>query len=137
MNVHLVVLSGGRWQGRSIPLSQVPYFIGRDPLCDLRPTSLFVSKRHCALLEREGTLWVQDLGSANGTFVNEERVQGEMQLTDGDRLKIGPLHLRIVLHSKFEQVTSPVVVSARMAENQVVPTGSTKINKPPDSRAVR
>jgi pSer/pThr/pTyr-binding forkhead associated (FHA) protein len=50
-----------------------------------------ISKRHCALLVKGGKVLVRDFESTNGTFVNDERVNKERQLHDGDRLKVGPL----------------------------------------------
>jgi pSer/pThr/pTyr-binding forkhead associated (FHA) protein len=79
MDLHLVVVSGGPRERQSIRIHRLPFFIGREATCDLRPSSLYVSKRHCVLLQREGCLFVQDLGSANGTFVNDQEVIGEKQ----------------------------------------------------------
>ena len=57
-----------------------------------------VSGRHCEVRTLGDNLVVRDLLSTNGTFVNDERVQGEHELQDGDRLKIGPLEFRIALN---------------------------------------
>ena len=54
--------------------------------------------KHCALVVRREQAFVRDFNSTNGTFVNDERVQGEHELQDGDRLKIGPLEFRIALN---------------------------------------
>jgi len=48
--------------------------VGRDVTEGVRPDSSLVSRRHALLSRREGIWWVQDLGSANGTFLNGERV---------------------------------------------------------------
>jgi predicted component of type VI protein secretion system len=50
-----------------------------------------ISKRHCALLVRDGKLFLRDFDSTNGTFINDEPVKGEVEVKHEDRLKVGPL----------------------------------------------
>ncbi len=69
--------------------------IGRHPSNDLVfPTG--VSGKHCLLERRRGAWAVVDLGSDNGTFVNDERVEGIHPLEFGDQLRIGEVHARFV-----------------------------------------
>src|SRR5205823_195849 len=70
--------------------------IGREPQCQLRPADPLVSKQHCALITRAGQVFVRDY-STNGTFVNQSRVNGEWELNNGDRLRVGPLEFRVIL----------------------------------------
>jgi len=97
MRLNLRTLSPGKWEGQTVPITGLPFVIGRDPRCQLRPSSAFISKRHCALLMRTGKLHVRDLGSVNGTFVNHLRVQGDAELHNGDSLEVGPLQFQIVV----------------------------------------
>jgi len=46
-----------------------------------------VGRRHAILKQKDGVWWLVDLGSVNGTFVNDERVLGERQLRPGDRIR--------------------------------------------------
>src|SRR4051794_34720823 len=62
--------------------------IGKGPLCELRLTDPTVSRRHAALELTELGLMVTDLGSTNGTFVNDIRVTGAY-LQGFDRLRVG------------------------------------------------
>lgn len=91
MKLNLVVLNPGKSEGQTIPVKLAQFLIGRDPQCQLRPASGSISKRHCALLVRGGKVFVRDLDSTNGTFVNDQPVKGEVELHHDDRLKIGPL----------------------------------------------
>lgn len=95
MKVNLVVTATGPNQGRSIPVSGAKFLIGRDASCQLRPASQAVSKQHCAIHIRNGQVWVEDFGSTNGTILNDAAVSGQVQVKDGDRIRIGPLEFRL------------------------------------------
>src|SRR5262245_4013455 len=90
MEVKLIVTDGAA-KGRIIPLPATVFTIGRAAHCHLRPHSLTVSKLHCAIACWAGKVVVRDLHSANGTFVNDQRVHGEVRVGDGDTLRVGPL----------------------------------------------
>jgi pSer/pThr/pTyr-binding forkhead associated (FHA) protein len=91
MKLSLVVLTPGPNQGKLLEIKLSQFVVGRDPQCQLRPASPMISKRHCAVLQREGKAFVRDFDSTNGTFVNNEPVKGEVELHSGDQLKMGPL----------------------------------------------
>lgn len=55
----------------------------------------FVSSRHAMLEPRAGGLWVEDIGSTNGTFVNGARVTTARMLLAGDIIRIGQTDLRV------------------------------------------
>ena len=94
MKVRMVVVKG-RPEGMEIPLPMPQFLIGRDPQCNLRPSSESVSKLHCAIQQRKDGVFVRDLKSTNGTFVNNDRIHEEVKVKDGDLLKVGPLVLAI------------------------------------------
>jgi pSer/pThr/pTyr-binding forkhead associated (FHA) protein len=103
MKLSLTVLTSGNSAGKSIPITLTQFLIGRDPQCNLRPASAMISKRHCAVLVKGERAFVRDFSSTNGTFVNNEQVQGERELTHEDILKVGPLEFRVML-----ETTTPV-----------------------------
>lgn len=69
--------------------------IGRDPGCDIIVTGAHVSRRHAELSLRSGQLWVKDLGSSNGSFVNGKR-NDETVLKNGDEVKFDAMTFKIV-----------------------------------------
>jgi pSer/pThr/pTyr-binding forkhead associated (FHA) protein len=91
MKLSLIVQAQGKGEGKVIPVTLSQFLIGRDPECQLRPASPVISKRHCAVLVRNGKAFVRDFDSTNGTFINDAPVKGEMELHHDDRLKVGPL----------------------------------------------
>ncbi len=66
-----------------------PIQIGRGPACDLRVEDAYVSNVHARIFPREGGWYVEDLGSTNGTFVNEERIAAPAPVRAGDRVRVG------------------------------------------------
>jgi pSer/pThr/pTyr-binding forkhead associated (FHA) protein len=111
MKLTLLVLTPGKMEGKPIPITLSQFVIGRDPQCHLRPASALISKRHCAVLVRGESAFVRDFDSTNGTFVNDERVQGERELHNEDRLKVGPLEFRVAIEGA-PAVTKPTPVPA-------------------------
>jgi pSer/pThr/pTyr-binding forkhead associated (FHA) protein len=96
MGIKLLV-AGGKSAGRVVPVTVPKFFIGRAPDCHLRPGSHLVSRHHCVILIKKGGVAVRDFGSTNGTLVNGERIRGEQELKDGDRLTVGPLEFEVRL----------------------------------------
>src|SRR5215467_6810309 len=91
MKLSLVVLTPGKQEGKILPIGLPQFLIGRDPQCHLRPASAAISKRHCALIQRDGKVFIRDFDSTNGTFVNDQPIKGEVELHHDDRLRAGPL----------------------------------------------
>ena len=64
--------------------------MGRGGGCSIPLTfDTFVSQVHARAFDRDGNLWVEDLGSTNGTFVNGDKLTQATMLKKGDRVKIG------------------------------------------------
>ena len=81
------------WGERLVPLAAGENLIGRDPECVLTIPSGLVSRQHARIVVDGERVTLRDLGSKNGTLVGGRRVEGEVPLTDGDELKIGPARL--------------------------------------------
>jgi hypothetical protein len=69
--------------------------IGRGSENDIVLSDSFVSTSHAAISFRNGTFWIEDLGSRNGSFVNGLRVDAMTQLRPGDQIAIGQVELRL------------------------------------------
>jgi diguanylate cyclase (GGDEF)-like protein len=96
----LVVIAGTRLGYRTL-LSENPLDIGRGSACGLVLDVDSVSRQH-ARIEWTGTCHrVVDLGSTNGTYVNETRVSDHV-LADGDRLQIGKVLLKYIAGNNIE-----------------------------------
>jgi pSer/pThr/pTyr-binding forkhead associated (FHA) protein len=73
-----------------------PVVAGRAPDCGLRlDRDEFASSHHARISPADNGLWIEDLGSTNGTFVNAARVTTSRQLLPGDLVKVGETELRV------------------------------------------
>jgi CheY-like chemotaxis protein len=111
--LELMTNPAGQVQANSgLLLTCFPCVVGREVECEGRLELPFISRRHCRFFPRDGELWVEDLASHNGTFLNRERLgQEPRHLQDGDRLDLGFLPFRIRLAEAIapapEQTASP------------------------------
>jgi len=105
MKVSLTVLVSGPMQGKKIPITIPRFLIGRGPACNLQPGNLTISKTHCVLKLVGNRVLVEDLRSSSGTFVNDQKIAGEIELKDGDQLKIGPLIFGLTIEAVEEPVS--------------------------------
>jgi pSer/pThr/pTyr-binding forkhead associated (FHA) protein len=63
--------------------------VGRAAGCQITLDDDYASQLHARIFRRDGTLYIEDLGSTNGTYLNTRKVSAPMALKRGDRLKIG------------------------------------------------
>lgn len=70
--------------------------VGRAPGCGVSlAADSFTSQLHARLYLRDGTVWVEDLGSTNGTWLNGERLNTPTRIRKGDRLQVGSTVLEL------------------------------------------
>jgi pSer/pThr/pTyr-binding forkhead associated (FHA) protein len=69
--------------------------VGRGEHADLLLNDVTVSRRHASVRQDGHTVVVTDLDSANGTYVNEERVLDGTRVEDGDLIRLGAAELRV------------------------------------------
>jgi EAL domain-containing protein (putative c-di-GMP-specific phosphodiesterase class I) len=85
----------GRGRSWSIPVAPVPFLIGRQDSCHLNLASSEVSRDHAEILSQGSSLWIRDLGSKNGTFLNNARVDRLAPLRKRDIVHFGSLEFRV------------------------------------------
>jgi EAL domain-containing protein (putative c-di-GMP-specific phosphodiesterase class I) len=90
-------LEGLLGQGKTwaIPVEPIPFSIGRHSRCHLNLESDGVSRAHAEIAASDGQLWIRDLGSTNGTFLNHGRLDNPAPLKSGDIVHFGSLEFRI------------------------------------------
>jgi two-component system, cell cycle response regulator len=75
--------------GHRYELADNELTIGRDIANSITVDLDNVSRRHARLVQRDDKVFLQDLGSTNGTFLNDEEVKGDVPLRSGDLVKVG------------------------------------------------
>ena len=121
MQVSLKVV-GGKNDGRLIAINVPEFVIGRGETAHLRPQSDLVSRAHCSVLVADGKVVLRDLGSRNGTFLNDERLEGEQQVTIGDRFRVGRLQFEFQIDHAVAGSKKPKVEGVREAAARTAAT---------------
>jgi pSer/pThr/pTyr-binding forkhead associated (FHA) protein len=88
----LVIRSGGGRAGESFSVAGERMTIGRSPDANVFLDDVTVSRNHALLVHRRDGLYLDDLGSLNGTYVNRRRIESH-KLQHGDELQVGKYKL--------------------------------------------
>jgi pSer/pThr/pTyr-binding forkhead associated (FHA) protein len=88
----LVIRSGGGRSGEAFNVGGERLTIGRSPEAEIFLDDVTVSRNHALLVRRRDGLYIDDLGSLNGTYVNRRRIESH-RLQDGDELQVGKYKL--------------------------------------------
>ncbi|ENU22222.1 hypothetical protein F993_03115 [Acinetobacter proteolyticus] len=117
----------GEFTGQELSIES-DMLVGRHQDADILLQSADISRRHAALLLKDQQLWVQDLNSSNGTFINDVRVEQETELHDGDILQFA---------SFVFSVLAPAVSEIELPEIEIEPVASSSTDQGMPSIAER
>lgn len=112
LNVTLVVV-GGDVKTPEVKL-RLPSTVGRGRDCSIMLRHPLVSRQHCELFEVSGALMVRDLGSLNGTFVNNQRIEGDAPLHPGQLLTVGTVTFRAMYEAGSGDSAPPDAPAPKM-----------------------
>ena len=93
--VQLAIVEPAALKGRTYPLAE-ELTVGRAAGCQVTIDDTYASQIHARVFSRDGQLFVEDLGSTNGTFVNRQKVHGPQAFRRGDRLQVGNTVMELV-----------------------------------------
>ncbi|RAZ05628.1 FHA domain-containing protein [Acinetobacter sp. SM1B] len=104
--------------------------VGRHQAADIVLQAAEISRKHAAFLLKENALWVQDLGSSNGTFVNDMRIDSEALLKQGDIVQFASLKFS-VLEPAQEVIVEPELeqTAERIIEEAAEKTAAHQMNE--------
>lgn len=97
-----LVVIYGQEMGRRVRVTTKPLVIGRSPKCEIQVDQESVSRNHCRIRFEGGEFLVRDLGSTNGTYVNDGLVHDDGRLRHGDQLKVGRTILKFIVGDNVE-----------------------------------
>lgn len=100
--------------------------IGREPECDITIPSDEISRKHARIITRPGSVMIEDMGSSNGTFVNNQPVQKAV-VQEGDEIRFDKLRFKVLSLSEADEfLTEP---------NHATPDRSTPAATPEKSKS--
>jgi len=85
---HLTITTGPL-KGTTLPLGDTPILIGRASTCTVVIEDDYLSARHCRIFPENGQWFVEDLGSTNGTYLGNQKVEDPVPLAVAERVRIG------------------------------------------------
>lgn len=89
----MLLVQRGPEAGSRFLLDKDSVLAGRHPSSDIFLDDISVSRRHATFTRRGGGYVVSDLGSLNGTYVNRDRIDGDIALSGGDEVQLGKYRL--------------------------------------------
>ena len=102
-NACLVQYSGAKL-GKRYPLTEATNVVGRSPTAQIIINEASVSRQHARFMVMGEQVTLEDMGSSNGTFVNDVRTQAPVLLKDSDIIRLGTVLLKFFAHDNAESV---------------------------------
>ena len=131
-----LVVVGGDAKAAEVRL-KLPTIIGRGKEASLTVPHALVSRRHTEIFEQDGGLYVRDLGSLNGTFVNNLRIENDQPLEPNQLLTLGNVTFRAVYEKQtddnsvakpsdetvtFEEVNTTEEMASKQSPSEAIPS---------------
>lgn len=118
-----LVVVYGEEVGRRLPMARAETVIGRSRECDIQLRNDSASRRHASVLSSPDGYMVRDLGSTNGTAVNDQPIT-ESALVDGDELRLGRTVMRFLCGEEIESKYQDLLVDVAREDGL---TGAAKV----------
>ncbi len=125
MDVYLLV-EKGPVEGEKFKVSESgKTLVGRARVCDVSIVDFKLSRIHCEIEASGGKYLLRDMGSRNGTFLNEKKAEGDMEIKDGDVVRIGDTHMRFSIMEPAPEILNPTSEAVTVADGEKQGTGQT------------
>ncbi len=96
---------GGDLNGTIFDLPDGETIVGRSPECSIPLEFQGISRKHFKVLVRNENCEIEDLGSSNGTFLNNQKLEGNAKVSKGDVIKLGSIALKYLPKGDTERLT--------------------------------
>ncbi|MFA5891353.1 MAG: FHA domain-containing protein [Actinomycetota bacterium] len=104
----ILIFLRGPLAGRRVTLDSDEFIVGRGSSSDIVLHDPLVSRAHAIVMRRGDVMLIEDLGSHNGTYLNDERLHSVRQMRHGDRITIGDSRLLFEDPSQFPEDSTQV-----------------------------
>lgn len=104
-----------------VPLNRERTLIGRLDDCHIRIPIADVSRKHSEITIDDGSLTIKDMGSSNGTYVNQERVES-VPLSAGDLISIGGLVFVVTVNGEPDDIDAEIMYEDGLPDEPVALT---------------
>ncbi len=128
MDVVLKVLEGAK-SGAKVAIKKEQFLIGRSQKCHLCVGSTAVSRKHCVINRHSASVTIKDLGSRNGTLVNDQRITEEFEISSGDEIVVGPLRFQITISTGISNRKRSKVKSVAEAVERTASTSDSRVQE--------
>lgn len=105
---------------QQVPLNHERTLVGRLDDCHIRIPIGGVSRKHCEIVVKDGSVVVRDLGSSNGTYVNQERVS-DRPLAAGDLISVGGLVFVVSVNGEPSDINAEMMFEDGLPEAELTP----------------
>lgn len=120
---------------QELPLDAGETLIGRAEECRIVVSEGLVSRRHARIVLDGGRPYIEDLGSANGTFVNQARLHGRTLLFPGDSVFIGTCEIEVIRRVDEDRPTVPIL-DPHEGMDRATPASGVSVFEPVSSRSI-
>lgn len=100
----------------AVPLTHERTLIGRHDECQIRVPIAGMSRKHCEIVVDGGSIAINDLGSSNGTYVNQERIDGSQPLCAGDLVSFGGMVFFIAVNGEPSDIDAEMMFEDGLPE---------------------
>jgi len=108
-------------KSKKVPITHDRTVLGRLDDCQLRIPSGRVSRHHCEIVHEDGTLTLRDLGSSNGTYLNQSKIT-EKELSAGDLIAVGSLVFLVQIDGEPGDFDPEFLYEDGIPESDAAPT---------------
>ena len=120
----MLIFIHGPLAGKRISLEKDEMTVGRSDTNDVVLKDPLVSRVHAIFIKRAGAWLIDDLGSHNGTYVNDERLHSVHQVRHGDRISVGASKImfedaRMTMDDATQIIAAPTFVGATFTQRQI------------------
>ncbi len=112
-----------------VPLRQARTLVGRLDDCQIRVPAAGISRKHCEFVVDESSIVIKDLGSSNGTYVNQERITSQ-PLCAGDLVSFGGLVFLVSVNGEPSDIDAQAMYEDGLPEEPAVSASAPAVSVP-------